>query len=58
MKDNNFIEKEILNLFVNEYNNIDEISIKLNIKEDEITKILDKYNEVFKGVSFADIYIK
>lgn len=43
--DNN-IHKEILKLFVNEYTNIDEISIQLNISESEIISVLDKYQDI------------
>lgn len=53
----NKIERKILKLFINEYYNIDDISIKLNISEQEIIKILDKYHETIKNYSIQNLLV-
>lgn len=53
----NEIEQKILKLFVNNYFNIDEISVKLNMSESEIISILDKYQEQINKYSIQNVLI-
>ena len=51
----NKTEQEILKLFVNEYDNVDVIAIKLNISEEEVIKVLDKYQDEINKYSIQNM---
>lgn len=53
----NILDKVILKLFVNQYLNIDEIALQLNIPENEIINVLNKYTGQLQNYSFNDVII-
>ena len=55
---NNKVDFEILRMFYNNYMDIDEIALKLNINVDEIDKIISfYYNKYFYDIPYQYIII-
>lgn len=51
------LDKKILKMFVNKYLNVDIIASQLNLDEDKIIEILERYDEILKYYSIGEVLI-